>query len=582
MAAARPLAIWLLAAASLVPIGGCGTAHQRAVPPAAVATGLFADVTDAAGIAFRHTNGDRGEWLFPETFGGGCAFLDYDGDERLDLLLVSPGSLLPPPEPAPPNLALYRNRGDGTFADVTAAAGLDRPLGYAQVVAVGDYDNDGDPDLFIAGYDGCHLFRNQGTRAGQHAGFVEVTRAAGVAANDGGPRWGSAAAWGDYDCDGDLDLYVAFYARWTRQSHRECPRPDGSPGYCVPTVYPGDSGRLYRNEGGGRFRDVTRAARLDDVRGRTLAVAWLDYNDDGFDDLYLANDLDPNQLLRNNADGTFTDVAPAAGVAFGNDGLVASGMGIALGDFDHTGRESLLVTNLHGEGFSLFQPVGGGQYVYASERTGLLLPTFPRSGWGAAFLDFDRDGWLDLVTANGSVHPIVAQDIPGAAYEEPKGVFRNLGNGRFADVTADSGALARPRPARGLAVGDYDDDGRLDLLCVNRNQRADLFRNTSPDRGHWISLRLVGTRSNRDGIGARVRLLAGGVVQTAVCRRSSSYASSSDPRLFFGLGNATRVDRIEIRWPSGEEDRLPSLAADCVYRVTEGKPDAVVAISSVR
>jgi len=582
MVVARPLTLWLLAAsATLLPASGCGSGRPRAAPPPAP-TGLFTDVTDAAGIAFRHTNGDTGEWLFPETFGGGCAFLDYDGDDRLDLVFVSCGSLVPARASDRPNLVLYRNRGDGTFTDVTATAGLGRLSGYAQAVAVGDYDNDGDPDLFVAGYDGSHLFRNRGTQAGRNAGFEDVTRTAGVAANDGGPRWASGAAWSDYDRDGDLDLYVAYYARWTRRSHRECPRPDGSPGYCVPTVYPGDSGRLYRNEGGGRFRDVTRAARLDVVRGRTLAVAWLDYNEDGRDDLYLANDLDPNQLLRNNGDGTFTDVAPAAGVAFGNDGLVASGMGIALGDIDHSGRESLLVTNLHGEGFSLFQPVGGGQYVYASERTGLLLPTFPRSGWGAAFLDFDRDGWLDLVTANGSVHPIVAQDIPGAAYEEPKGVFRNLGNGRFADVTADSGALARPRPARGLAVGDYDNDGRLDLLCVNRNMRADLFRNISPDRGHWISLHLVGTRSNRDGIGARVRLLAGGVVQTAVCRRSSSYASSSDPRLFFGLRNATRIDRIEIRWPSGVEDRLPPLAADRVYRVTEGKPDAVVAISAGR
>jgi hypothetical protein len=555
--------------------------------------GLFEDVTERAAIRFNHTNGDHVKYLFLQTVGGGCAFLDYDNDGYLDVLMVSCGNF-PPDASGPPNLALFHNNGDGTFTDVTVEAGLAVPLGYAQSVSVGDYDNDGYPDLFIAGYGGCHLFHNEYARFGAQAmaadhgdsrhlrpsapttGFFrDVTRVAGVSDTEQGPRWASCAAWGDYDNDGKLDLYVCHYAVWTPETDIKCPRPDGSPGYCVPTVYPGDSGRLYHNEGNGRFRDVTHESGIDKVRGRGLAAAWIDYDGTGRQDLYIANDLDPNHLLRNNGNGTFTEVGAQAGVSYGANGNTASGMGIAIADYDCSGRESLLVANIHGEGYSLFHNEGGGVYSFDSDRSGILSATLVHSGWGIAFLDIDRDGWPDVVAANGSVHEYLVDDMAGIAYREPAGLYRNNGNGTFTDISAQAGGMTVPRAARGLAVGDFDNDGRLDVLCVNRNDRASLFRNTSQDTNHWISVRLRGVQSNRDGAGARVWLTADGKRRCAVCRLGSSYASSSDPRLYFGLGRESRITSLEVRWPSGQRDLYGDLPADRFLVATEGKGYAV-------
>ncbi len=535
--------------------------------------GLFRDVTEQAGIHFRHTNGDTGQHLFPETFGGGCAFLDYDGDGYPDILLLSCGHL-GSSTPTDVNLALYHNDRNGAFTDVTPGSGLDNPLGYAQALAVGDFDGDGYPDIFVAGYGGCHLFRNTGSQSHPKdnvALFEEVTAKAGVEDTEAGPRWGSGAVWFDYDGDGKLDLFLIHYAVWTAAINKKCPRPDGSIGYCVPNVYDGDGVRLFHNEGNGKFRDVTAQAGLSGIHGRGLAVSSLDYNGDGRSDIYIANDLDRNYLLRNNGNGTFTDVGVETGVAFAADGHVGSGMGIGLGDYDHTGRESLFVTNLNGERFSLYHNVGGGQFTYATEQAGLSMATLNHSGWGVAFLDFDRDGMPDLVTANGNVHPDVSSDIPNAGYEEPKGVFRNSGHGDFADYADRSGDLLAPRAGRALAVGDFDNDGRIDLLCVNRNQRADLFRNVSADTGHWLNLMLTGIRSNRDGAGAKVWVTAGKLRTFAECRLGSSYASSSDKRLFFGLGNFNRVDKVEIEWAGGRRDTYAGLEADRFYIATEGK-----------
>jgi hypothetical protein len=575
---------------SLLLLEGCA----RTSPPVAVAlstsqpavsrTGLFEDVTDKAGITFRHTNGADVKYLFLQTVGGGGAFLDFDNDGFLDVLLLSCGDF-PPSSSAPPNLTLYHNNGNGTFTDVTRQAGLAVPLGYAQSISIGDYDNDGYPDIFVAGYGGCHLFHNElgslpGKDPARHPAasaehgkpyFRDVTQEAGLSDTDHGPRWASGAAWGDYDNDGKLDLYICHYAVWSPETDIKCPRPDGSPGYCVPTVYPGDYGRLFHNEGNGHFRDVTHQAGIDHVRGRGLAVTWLDYNDDGRQDLYIANDLDPNHLLRNNGDGTFTEVGARSGVAYGANGAAASGMGIAVGDYDNSGRESLLVANLHGEGYSLFHNEAGGIYSYASDIAGIQYATLIHSGWGIAFLDIDRDGWLDVVAGNGSVHEALVDDLTGIAYREPGGVYHNTGQGTFTDVSAQAGAMTVPHAARGLAVGDFDNDGRLDVLCINRNEKASLYRNDSPDSNHWISLRLEGVRSNRDGAGARVWLTVGGKRRYAVCRLGSSYASSSDKRLFFGLGQDSKIDQMLIQWPSGQRDTYSNVRVDAFLVATEGK-----------
>lgn len=531
----------------------------------------FKDVTERAGITFRHTNGSREKYLFLQTLGGGCAFLDYDGDGWQDILLVSCGDF-PRPQPQQ-NIFLYRNNGDGTFQDVSRGSGLDRDCRYAQGVAVGDYDNDGRPDVFITAYGGCFLFHNE-TRNTRPV-FRDVTQQAGVGDTDQGPRWASSAAFGDYNNDGWLDLYVCHYAVWSPQIDKLCPVPGRRLTLCNPTVYEADADRLYRNEGNGRFTDVTRRAGIHRVRGRGLALAWLDYNQDGWQDIYIANDMNPNILFRNNRDGTFTDVAVSAGVAYGADGMALSGMGVAVADYDNSGRESLFVTNLNGQLYSLFHNDGGWQFSYATETAGLRLPTLAYSGFGVAFLDFDRDGWRDLVAGNGHVNPEIDQYMPGVTYKEPKGLYHNQRDGTFRDLSPQSGDMTRRRSTRGLAVGDYDNDGKPDVLCVNRNDRAELFRNVNPDENNWLTVRLVGRMANWDGVGTKVWVTAGGLRQFAEARWNASYGSSHDPRLHFGLGKVRRVERLELKWLSGRRDIYTDLAPNQFIVCTEGQGYAV-------
>ncbi len=553
----------------LLATSGCNRKGITSLPGQSVAIvtakpGIFEDVTDRAGIRFHHSNGDKANYQFIETCGGGCAFLDYDGDGYIDILLLSSGHFGKPSV----ILALYHNNRNGTFTDVTSGSGLDIPMEYGQGVAIGDYDNDGYPDIFVAGYGGCRLFHNTGKLAKGHL-FEDVTITAGVGDKENGPRWASGAAWGDFDNDGKLDLVIIHYAKWSPETDKKCPRQDGSPGYCVPSVYSGDSMTLYHNEGNGKFKNVSVSSGLNNFTGRSLAISWLDYNHDGKPDLYVANDLDPNYLLRNNGNGTFTEVGAEVGVATGTDGQAMSGMGIALGDYDHSGRESIFVPNLNGEGFSLFHNEGKGLFSFASLQSGLMNATLTHSGWGAAFVDFDRDGWLDIASANGNVHPQVAQDMPGITYEEPKGLYRNLGNGRFQDITQEGGGAAIPRAGRGLAIGDFDNDGKMDLLAVNRNQRADLLHNISKDKHHWINILLVGHKSNRDGAGAIVTVDSGGVHQTQVCRLGSSYASSSDKRLFFGLGDSNSFATVTVNWPSGIVTTIKQSGMDRIITIDE-------------
>jgi hypothetical protein len=438
-------------------------------------------------------------------------------------------------------------------------------LNYAQGVAVGDYDNDGWDDVYITAYGGNRLFRNRG--GGR---FEDVTAAAGVADNHDGAHWATSAAFGDYDNDGFLDLYVCHYCEWSPAKDAQCVDRYGERIYCDPTIYRGDGGRLYHNHRNGTFTDVTAASGMAKFRARGLGVVWLDYDEDGRQDLYIANDMDANFLYHNEGDGTFRDEALVAGVAYGASGKPLSGMGIAVGDYDNNGREDLYVTNFSGQTNSLYRNDGGGMFTHVTENAGLAAPTWHSLGFGVAFLDYNRDGFLDIVVGNGHVNDKINQASVGVTYAQPKGLFRNRGDGTFADAAADRGDMSHPRVTRGLAVGDYDNDGRIDVLACNQNDRAELFHNESRDDNRWISLRLVGTRSNRSGYGTKVRVTGGDRKRFAECRSGASYVSASDARVYFGLGKTERVD-VALVWLSGRRETWRGLETNRFYVCTEGQ-----------
>jgi hypothetical protein len=526
----------------------------------------FSDRAAAAGLSFRGTYGQPGKSTYIlETTGTGAAFLDFDRDGRLDVYLVN-GTTSGVASAGPaPRSALYRGRGDGTFEDVTARAGVGRS-GWGQGVTAADYDNDGFPDLYLTFFGENVLLRNQGDNT-----FRDVTARAGVAA----PGWSTGAGWADYDRDGDLDLYVAQYVDFDLAS---APRPGsqpncfyaGAPVMCGPRGLAGARDRLFRNEGGGRFTDVTERAGIDRDRLRGLGVVWGDYDDDLWPDVLVADDAHPNLLYRNNGDGTFTDTAFAAGVAFDEDGRERAGMGVDAGDYDGDGRLDVVITNFQGEPNALYRNTGRGLFTEETWPSGVGEPTFAYLGWGTGFVDFDNDGRLDLFFANGHVYPEVDQRRLDERYAQRALVFRNLGGGRFADVTAGAGPdVNAPRAARGAAFGDYDEDGRVDALVSTVNDRPLLLRNETPSAGHWLSVRLRGRRSNRDGVGARIAVEAGGARQVREVHTGGSYLSQGDLRAHFGLGAATAA-AIEVRWPSGTVDRLANVPADRSIVIEEG------------
>jgi hypothetical protein len=538
------------------------------MPPtsASVAPGLFRNIAAGAGIDFKHDAGLTGQFKFIETTPGGCALMDYDQDGRLDALLAQSGPIPGATPSVPrPTCKLYRNETEGgevRFRDVSAEAGLERDFGYLQGVAAADYNNDGYPDLYLTAYGGNRLLKSvPGASAGSRR-FLDVTAEAGVGDADRGPRWATSAAWGDYDNDGWLDLYVCHYVLWTPQTDHVCVNRAGQRAYCTPTQYEPDVGRLYRNLGNGRFQDVSVQTGIQAKRGRGLGAVWLDYDQDGRLDIYVANDLNPN-LLFHNRGGRFEEMGVEAGAAYGEDGEANSGMGIAVGDYNGDGREDLYVTNFSGQTNSLFRSEGSSLFTHSTRAAGLAAPTYHLLAWGVAFCDLDRDGWQDLFVGNGHVNPDIEQMNIGVRYEQPKGVYRNRGNGTFEDISMQAGDATRSTVTRGLAVGDVNNDGKLDFLACNLDRPAELLLNASPDTHRFLTLRLVGEKSNRDGFGARVRVTAGGRTQTAVCRASHSYCASSDPRLHFGLGTTEKVDSIEIRWPGGATETI---------RLIEGKP----------
>jgi tetratricopeptide (TPR) repeat protein len=528
------------------------TAPCRVVP-------LFRDDAQVAGLRFTFDNGATPRHQLPEASSGGAGLLDYDGDGRLDVYLVQGGTFPPVASRHPFGDRLFRNRGNGTFEDVTRAAGLSAfPGGYGHGVAVGDYDSDGRPDVFVTRWRSYALYHNRGDGT-----FEDATTSAGL----GGDRdWPTSSAFADLDGDGDLDLYVCHYLAWDAEDPQVCRSPaTGRVATCDPLRFAARPDHLFRNDGG-RFVDVTKEAGIVDADGRGLGVVAADLDEDGRLDLFVANDGTANFLLLNRGGLRFEEAGHASGVAAAGGGGYRAGMGIARGDLDGDGHPDLAVTNFFGESTTFYQNLGGGLFADRTAAVGLAAPSRYRLGFGVAFVDADDDGRPDLLTVNGHI----ADERPEIPYAMPAQLMLGGANGRLTDVSAAAGPPFQvPRLGRGLAVGDLDDDGRVDAIVVGHEGPVAYFHNAGPG-GHSITIRLEGTTSNRDAVGARVMVEAGGRRQVTDRFGGGSYQSSSDPRLHFGLGTSTRVDAVEVRWPSGRIDRFHGLPVDAVYLMREG------------
>ncbi|HKV25384.1 MAG TPA: CRTAC1 family protein [Candidatus Acidoferrum sp.] len=525
----------------------------------------FVDVTRQAGIHFVHTNGAFGKKYLPETLGPGVAFIDYDNDGWPDIFLVN-GMDWPGHGTARSTPKLYHNNHDGTFTDVTHKAGLDKVEMYGMGVAVGDYDNDGYDDLFVTAYGQSRLFHNNGNGT-----FTDVTEKAGLG---GINEFSTSAAWVDYDKDGKLDLVVGNYVKWTPQADLYCTLDGKTKSYCTPESYKGTSVRLWHNKGNGTFEDATQKAGLGDPTSKTLGIAMLDYDGDGWPDLLLSNDTQPNKLYRNNGNGTFTEKAVLAGVAFSEDGVARAGMGVDAADYDRSGHPSLLITNFSNQMISLYHNEGTGLFVDEAPQSEIGHATLLTLGFGCFFFDYDLDGWPDIFIANGHIDPDIQKVQANVKYAMPPHIFRNLGKGKFEEVTKELGAaFDSPRVARGAAYADVYNDGRLDILIATNGGPTALFRNevTGGEGNHSLRVKLVGTKSNRDGIGAMVRVTSTTGTETEMMRSGSSYLSANELALTFGLGQMGKAEKVEIQWPSGQIDRLANVAAGQTIIVTEGK-----------
>ena len=528
---------------------------------AALAAGAgpaFRDVTAESGIAFRHHTGAFGKKYLPETMGAGVAFVDVDGDADQDLVFAN-GTDWPERRGGPRTAALYRNRGDGTFEDATRGSGLDVEM-YGMGVASADVDNDGDPDLYLSALGPDRLLRNDG-----RGRFTDATAAGGVS----DPDFSTSAAFLDYDKDGDADLYVCNYVKWTAATDIRCTLDGRTKSYCTPQPYPGSSSRLYRNDGSGRFTEVTTEAGLADPNGKALGVAVLDYDRDGWPDLAVAHDTQPNRLYRNKGNGAFEERGLSAGIAFDENGRARGAMGIDAADYDGSGYPSLVIGNFSNEMKSLYHNEGKGFFLDASAASGLGRASLLTLAFGAFFFDYDLDGWPDIFLANGHVENDVQRVQENVSYAQPPHLMRNLGGGRFRDEAAQSPDLARPMVARGAAYGDVDGDGDLDVAVSTSGGPARLFRNLSPARGVRVLVR--GVKSNRSGLGAEVRLRTGARWQTHLVRSGGSYCSQSELPATFGLGGAAQAGPLEVRWPSGTVDAVASVAAGEVLVVEEGR-----------
>jgi enediyne biosynthesis protein E4 len=521
----------------------------------------FTDVTGPAGIQFQHNSGAFGGKFLPETLGSGCAFLDYDRDGWQDILLIN-GTDWPGHKKRRSTLRLYHNNGNGTFTDVTARAGLDVEM-YGMGVAVGDYNNDGFPDILITCVGQNRLFRNTGKGT-----FVDVTSASGLGKREG---FSTSALWFDYDRDGLLDLFVCNYVKWSPEHDVFCSLDGKHKSYCTPEAYRGATCWLFHNRGDGKFEDVTAASGIFDSSSKSLGVALFDGNHDGWPDLLVANDTQPNKLYRNQHNGTFKDAAVEAGLAFSSEGKARAGMGVDVADFDNSGAPGVVITNFDNEMIGLYR-LSGKSFEDIAPQSGVGIASRNSLGFGCAFLDANLDGWLDFAVANGHIDETVRNIHGNVGYAQPPQLFLNGGKGIFRDVAAEvGGEFDQPKVGRGLAYADFDRDGDLDLLLTTNNGPAHLYRNDQLSGNRSIRFRLVGTKSNRDGIGALVRVFAGGVTQSRLVKGGSSYLSQSELPVTFGLEKRDRIERVVIDWPSGRTEEYKNLAAGRCYECTEGK-----------
>ena len=521
----------------------------------------FVDVTRSSNITFKHDNAASSQRYLIETMGSGVAWIDYDNDGYLDLFLANSAATKVYKPEHQLRSALYRNNGDGTFTDVTDKVGVGAVDLFAMGVAVGDYDNDGFEDLYVVGYGRSILYHNNGNGT-----FTDVTEKAGVG-NLG--KWGSSAAWFDYDRDGKLDLIVANYVDFTPDRNLICLN-EGQPSYCHPNKYHGQTPTLFHNDGNGVFTDVSRTSKIGLKAGNGLGVVCFDYNGDGWTDVFLANDSMENFLYRNKGNGTFEEVGIEAGVALGEDGKPEAGMGTDAADYDRDGLPDLFVTHLDLEYNRLYRNNGDGTFTDATFASKVGAGTFRMSGFGTRFIDYDNDGWRDLFIANGHVLDNIRKFHAGTEYAETKIVYRNVG-GTFQDVTKQLGPdLAEARVSRAAAFADYDNDGDIDVLVTNNGDQPQLLRNDGGNRNHWVEIRLVGTRSNRDGIGAKVQIVAHGIRQTDEAKGGMSYQAAHDPRLHFGLGHATQISLVTVVWPSGAVTKLTDVPVDRCITIKEG------------
>ena len=521
----------------------------------------FTDITQQSGIRFVHNNGAFGKKYLPETLGPGCAFIDYDNDGYPDIVMVNGGDWPGHPKAGKTTPKVYHNNGNGTFTDVTAKAGLAINL-YGLGVTVGDYDNDGYDDLFITALGQNRLFHNN------HNGtFTDVTKQAGL----WGPNeFSTSAAFFDYDRDGKLDLVVGNYVQWSAEGDLTCTLDGTHKSYCTPESYKGSSVRLWHNLGNGRFEDATGKAKLYDPTSKTLGIALVDYNGDGWPDLLMANDTQPNKLYVNNGNGSFTEKGVQAGIAYSEDGVARAGMGIDAADYDRSGRPSVVISNFSNQMMSLYHNEGKGLFVDEAPRSEVGRDSLLTLGFSCFFFDYDNDGWPDIFVANGHIEDDIEKIQKRIKYRQPPHLFRNLDGHGFQEVNAQMGAaFDTPRVARGAAVADINNDGYLDLLLMTNNGPAVLFRNDG-GTNQSVRVKLIGTKSNRDGIGTVVRITAGNEKQWQMLH-SGGYLSQSELVLTFGLGNATRVNAMEIAWPSGQVDRLSNVDSGQTITVEEGK-----------